>query len=357
MPDEPIPPSTVVVEANLPLVPDKELDLLIKSIEEASKQTKEVLLVLLVASSYILVAVFASRSTDTIQLPLLGVVVSNNLFLGVSPLLIVIPYLYLQLCVKDLRERIRIFDLAKITIRYVPSSGLLLFPFFVTRGFYERRLFRRLTPEEKLKVSGTSYDSYLWTTTMALVWGFAPAILATLWIRFINKQQIESLIPCFALIAAFYGSSVEVTKTRLASIAGVLASLLLILVSVASVANLRRGKALEAAWTASLIVGRHIVNRRQHAFTVAIHVGTWVATAVAGILIALTSFSYTEETDRHWSSLEETWIKLEDRKQNLFYGIAARLLYPFLRSSWKSLAVVVGITAFAITFLIKIFVP
>ena len=72
----------------------KELEWFTKSIEEASKHSREVMLVLLATSFYVLLAVFAARSSESVQLPLLSMSVSNKIFLWVGPLLILVPYLY-----------------------------------------------------------------------------------------------------------------------------------------------------------------------------------------------------------------------------------------------------------------------
>jgi len=72
VPQPHLPPASTV------LSPDKEIELLIKSIEESSKHCRETLIALLVASFYILITVFSYSVTDKVKLPLVGLDVPDN---------------------------------------------------------------------------------------------------------------------------------------------------------------------------------------------------------------------------------------------------------------------------------------
>src|ERR1039458_8828514 len=133
---------------------------------------------------------------QSVELPVLKVAVSSQEFLAVSPLLIVVLYLYLHICVDDLRQRLRIFDRLHLQVAYVPFSRMLLFPSLLTMGFASQNPSVQLPSIDAELSQPTLPKTYVSSIVRLIVWGFAPLVLFLLWVRFIGEQQVVSLIPC-----------------------------------------------------------------------------------------------------------------------------------------------------------------
>ena len=72
---------------------DKELELLIKAIEESSKHARNLLFILVVTSLYVLLAAYSESLEDKLKLPVLAVDVQTQQFNALSPMIILGVYL------------------------------------------------------------------------------------------------------------------------------------------------------------------------------------------------------------------------------------------------------------------------
>jgi hypothetical protein len=176
----------------------------------------------------------------------------------VSPILILALYLYLHICIGDLRRRLRIFEQLNLRLRFAPFAGMLVFPSIITLAFAGPRgrdLLQRADGEmPELALSSL----YVFVVVIVVVWGFAPLILLALWLRFIGQQQMVSLIPCAAVIAALYGSSGGAARSKLSGIMGAIISTALLGISIASVPALRTELSLGPAWAMAVAIGQRV---------------------------------------------------------------------------------------------------
>ncbi len=321
-------------ETSATLSPDKEIDLIIKSIGEASKHSRAVLLVLLVSALYILLSAFSGHAIENVELPILKITVSNQLFLSVSPVLILALYLYLHICIGDLRRRLRIFEQLNLPLRFAPFAGMLVFPSIITLGFAGPRgrdLLRRADGEmPELALSSL----YVFVVVIFVVWVFAPLILLTLWLRFIGQQQLVSLIPCAAIIAALYGSSGGAARSKLSGIMGAIISVTLLGISIASVPALRTELSLGSAWTIAVAIGQRMRANFLPAFS--------GLSGILGFILVIPTFlkifMYPIEEVRVRNYLEELWLSLDSRKRGPIRTVVSRLLYVIAESKSPVLA-------------------
>ncbi len=294
---------------------DKEVEILIKSIEESSKHCRETLIALLVASIYILITVFSYATTDKVKLPLLGLEVPDNLFLLLGPVLVLAPYVYLQICVSDLRGRLAIYEAAILNTVFVPQKNLLLFPSVVTMG-----LLSSFPHSQGLQPSNSSQSTrrfYLYVRgfTWLLVYGFVPLVLLTLWLRFIGQQQVASLIPGLALIVVIEAVAPESHRPRVLRIVLWFMRAVLIAVSVASVPLFRHSRVLAEIWIYALAMG--------HAW------GKPALPAIASVIVATFAvrFAYKNMIELV-KSLPNNWrAPLEDAALSII-----KKLYPIMKS-------------------------
>jgi hypothetical protein len=321
----------------------RELEWLVKSIEEASKHGREVLLVLLATSFYVLLAVFASRANDSVQLPLLSISVSNNVFLWVGPVLVLAPYLYLQVCVRDLMQRLRIFEAFPLDLRYAKERTMLLYPFLLTLGLSKKT--QRVGPQggtESVQLT-VAYDLPLFIATVSVVWCLAPFILLSLWTTFIGRQQSESLVPCFALIAVIYGTFLSGKRTRIGIVIKATLAVILLAVSLISIPALRHSHALEAAWHTAQTFG---VFLGDYAIPVLLAAAA-VATLSLTLGSAVSGISLTDN-EQFRNGLELRWIVASEGK-GIWNAISARILWVLLRLNVSLRQVVVTFFILAVS--------
>lgn len=231
----------------------KEFELLVKSIEEASKHARNLLFVLVVSSIYVLISAFSVAVTEKLTLPALGVDVSTLEFFAISPVVIVGIYLYMHIYVNQLIRRLQIFDSLNIECKTVTSPRMLLFPWlliFATTPFEER---------SGNRISGESLDisrrrprltsTYVYLVSGLTIWCLGPVVLFALWVRFIGQEQLISIIPCICLIISLFVLSSPFTRGRLVGSVVTFSGLVLILITFASVPEYRTLVALDTLWS------------------------------------------------------------------------------------------------------------
>jgi hypothetical protein len=186
---------------------------------------------LLVSSAYILLSAFSKQTLDKVTLPLVNVTVTTSEFFVVAPLVILGEYLYLHIYIRDLREKLTAFRDAGLALPHPELRDMLPFPWIATFAF-----------------SKAKPNIYMRIVTVFLVWLFGPFVLFALWLRFVNQEQLASLIPCSAIIFAVYGNSESVFGRRATKICCPIAGLLLIFISLISVPGIRNAISLEPVW-------------------------------------------------------------------------------------------------------------
>jgi hypothetical protein len=213
------------------ITPEKEAEFLLKSIEESPEHSRNVLMALLVSSAYILLSAFSKQTVDKVTLPLVNVTVTTSEFFVVAPLVILGEYLYLHIYIRDLREKLTAFKNADLSLPHPELRDMLPFPWIATFAFSKDRS-----------------SKYTRIATVFLVWLFGPFALFALWLRFVNQEQITSLIPCSAIIFAVYGNSESVFGRRATKICCPIAGLMLIFISLISVPAIRDPISLDPVW-------------------------------------------------------------------------------------------------------------
>ncbi len=233
----------------------EEYSILLKGIEELSKQARNILLVLLTTSSYVLVAAFSSSITDKIKLPLVAIEVDQSLFLAVGPIAILLVYVYLHVYVREFQGRLfRIENFRNEYNLQLYNPDDMLYPWIL--GFavqqQERKKRRAVQADSLGRSNPIKYESqrFLFVFAVALIWFLGPLVLLTLYLRFVNQQQVISLIPCFAIIITLWigASSVTDIKSRFLKNARLTFSFLFFLVTLASVQELREKTYLSKVW-------------------------------------------------------------------------------------------------------------
>jgi hypothetical protein len=240
--------------ASTALSPDKEIELLVKSIEESSKHCRETLIALLVASFYILITVISYSVTDKVKLPLVGLDVPDSLFLILGPFLVLAPFIYLQICVSDLKGRLAAYEICAFDTVFTPHKNLLLFPSVVTMGLltvFPHANNARLGMED----SPRRFSAFVRVFTVFLIYGFVPVVLLSLWGRFINHQQFESIFPAAAIIIAVQTIAPEYKRSTVMRIVAGLFSATIVAVSFASVPKFRNSHILAYTWVYAVKAG------------------------------------------------------------------------------------------------------
>jgi hypothetical protein len=151
-----------------------------------------------------------------------------------------------------------VYESVPIGLRYVPNRAMLLFPFLLTLGLAKKSRIGPLLPDGTRIQTTVAYDFALFIATICVVWCLAPSILFTLWLTFIGRQQLESLVPSAALIAVVYGTYFRSGQTKLAASLKAGVSLALLAISVASVPRLRQNRVLALTWHTAQVSAAHI---------------------------------------------------------------------------------------------------
>jgi hypothetical protein len=91
--------------------------------------------------------------------------------------------------------------------------------------------------------------------TVFLIYGFVPVVLLSLWGRFINHQQFESIFPAAAIIIAVQTIAPEYKRSTVMRIVAGLFSATIVAVSFASVPKFRNSHILAYTWVYAVKAG------------------------------------------------------------------------------------------------------
>jgi hypothetical protein len=286
------------------LTPDRETDLLIDSIAETSKHSRNVLYIPLAASFYILLSALTGRHLDDVELPVLQVTVTSREFLALGPLIILALYLYLHIYLADLFRKLRAFDELQIQPVSVSDARMLVFPWLPT-------LIKPATTFEgqRRNVVTPAAFTYVALVNTLLLWLSAPIVLFVLWLWFVGKQDAISLVPCLSLIVACFGSSSTSRNRSATIIVSSVIALALLSITVISVPEMR-SHGTSALWVTISGIARRIGIAAARAAGSA---STIIAYAVVGVAAYTKLFLYETEQSRLTAFLEEAWLRLDDR--------------------------------------------
>ncbi len=222
---------------------EKEIEFLIKSIEELSKHCRNILFILSISSVYVLIAAFSGTLEEKLKLPVLNVDVSTGDFFMFSPIIISIVYIYLHIYVRELRDRIFVFKKIDLECKYVPYSEMLLFPWILI--FSEN--YNQSSGKPK---SGMEDHIFLITNLTARfsIWLLGPLVLLALWLQHIGEEKILSIVPCIAVIGSNMASWYYSQRAKSVIITIFIMSGLIIGITLASIPELRSVFYLDLVW-------------------------------------------------------------------------------------------------------------
>ncbi|MCH8041404.1 MAG: hypothetical protein IH977_13835 [Nitrospinae bacterium] len=210
---------------------EKEFELLVKSIEDAAKHARSLLFFLVISSVYVLVAAFSKTVAKQINLPVLNAPVETSYFFAISPVVILGIYLYLHIYIRELTNRLTVFDSLLVACPNVPSPRLLLFPWlFIFSNQRTNSLFLTL-------VSNT------------IIWFFGPIVLFSLWLGYVGQEHISSIIPCLCLIASIFSTTSGHVSQKASGWASGFSGIVLLFITIASVPDYREFFVFEFAWS------------------------------------------------------------------------------------------------------------
>jgi hypothetical protein len=275
MHDQNVPSSEDLTQGRDVFSTEKEIDLLLASIENATKHCRNVFYALLLSGVYILISAYSAKVTDRVELPLLKVTVTNHEFLAVSPILILSMYLYLHIHIEDLRRKLRQYDSVPLETRYVPKREFL-FPWLFVLSFAEA------SPKAATRREGSRL--YIVGSTLTAIWIFAPAILFILWLRFVGSQQAISLVPCIAFVATLYGASGGATRNSIWAGAAALLSAVLIITTIMSVPELKHMLPFAFRWEI-VVAALRAMGGRVLAFIFALAVANTFVRLIIGAVV------------------------------------------------------------------------
>lgn len=241
------------------LTVQEELAHLLKGVEETCKHARSILFALTTTSAFVLIAALSDSEEGAIELPLVGNAIPQGQFFVWGPLLVLALYLYLQVYVQELRgrfDRLCAFQ-ARLTSA-VPRD--LLFPWLLVIALESERQQR-----ERAASSGplSNADSlgraapitalpvpYLYPLAVAIVWLLGPLVLAVLLLEYLQEEKAVAIVPCGAFVVAGWVAVVSVRRNRswVESSAWGLAGAAVVMVTLASVPDLRERTYLAAIW-------------------------------------------------------------------------------------------------------------
>ncbi len=173
---------------------EKGFDLLVKSIEEASKHARNLLFLLVVTSIYILITAFASETNGKLKLPIIPGEVPIETFLAISPLVILSIHWYLNIYITDLNYRLTTFDELNVNCHIkIQDPRILLFPWVLT--FPDRKNSTLKKYNQKILGPGSKFFNSARSIFLFIIFALGPIVLHALWIRFLGKGLTISIIP------------------------------------------------------------------------------------------------------------------------------------------------------------------
>lgn len=227
----------------------KELELLTKSIEEASKHARNILFALVVSSIYVIISAFSQQPGDELTLPIMQSKVTKEEFFAFSPIVILFIYAYLHIYVRDLRIRIETFRRTGIECKNIDSPEMLLFPWILNFGYYSIYTMESSAPGEDIERKSRARSSiYIRIVAIFTIWALAPLVLLSLWVKFIQEENTVSMVPfaCFGFSLFIMTSSFLVRTFANVTIAVICSTLFVI--TLASIPDYSTALGLTNIW-------------------------------------------------------------------------------------------------------------
>jgi energy-coupling factor transporter ATP-binding protein EcfA2 len=231
-----------------------ELGHLLHGIEETSKQARSILFALTTTSAFVVVAAFSDSPSGSIKLPIVGNEIHPDQFFFWSPLVVLAVYLYLQVYIQELVGRFdRLYQFQEKVSVAVSSPRDLLFPWFFVIALESRRQKQEKIRADQLARSAPIIDpsvQYIYPLAVSLIWLLGPAVLAALLFAFLREERAVAIVPCiaFLLSGGVAVGFVQSNRSRIASLAWVVAGVSVFLLTLASVPELRERTYLAALW-------------------------------------------------------------------------------------------------------------
>ena len=224
----------------------KELDLLMTSIEEASKHARNLLLALLVSAVYVLITAYAGTVSDNLKLPVFDVEVHIGAFYAISPIIVLGIYLYMHVYVGEVKRRLRMFDGVTVECHFVSNARTLLFPWLLTFYVY------RTTPKAIGTPSEANDDDaprlYVSWVSGFIINLLGPLVLFTLWINFVGREDPISIIPCLCFVITLFSVSASTSAGRTGNALATLFGVAILVITLASVPSYRETLRLSELW-------------------------------------------------------------------------------------------------------------
>ena len=167
---------------------EKELEIFLGTVEEASKHTRSLPFLLLLTSIYVVVAAYTGDwQSETLVLPLVEAEISRRWFFAISPIFILFNYVYFHMYLKDLIKRGMIFHQMDIKTVLVEKK-YLFYPWILPR-------------DERDYEMATRSFGYKFTTFCidVVFWWYGSFVLLMILMAYIFQNDIAALVPyaCF----------------------------------------------------------------------------------------------------------------------------------------------------------------
>ncbi|MBT5185631.1 MAG: hypothetical protein HOM01_02410 [Kordiimonadaceae bacterium] len=153
---------------------EKELEIFLSTVEEASKHTRSLLFLLILTSIYVVVAAYTGDWTsETLVLPIIETEISRRWFFMISPIFILFNYVYFHMFLKDLIKRGEIFRNMDIETSLLDKK-FLFYPWI-------------LPPEERDYEIATRSFGYKFTLFWVnlIFWWYGPFVLLLILLAYI----------------------------------------------------------------------------------------------------------------------------------------------------------------------------
>ncbi len=271
---------------------EKEFDLIVNSIAEASKHSRNLLFLLIASSLYVLITAFSNTASNELLLPVFGVTVATKDFFAVSPIVIVAVFLYLHIYVGQLARRLQKYDELTIdldTNTFSPDPRIYLFPWILTFSEFARepRYFDKTNQLQgysktiKIRVSENlnrvgPLNKFAPIISNLLIWYLGPLVLVVIWIQFLAQHQLISVIPALCLVIALGILFSEKYEKLQFYILWIFSSTIIMLSNFAVVPSYRSAIGLDAVWAPlKLFLTILKLNEMSQIFGTLINFGLW----------------------------------------------------------------------------------
>lgn len=296
----------------LKLAESKELDLVLKSIEEASKHARNLLFILVISSIFVLITAYSGGVKAELLLPVLAVRVKPSEFFVISPVVILCIYAYMHIYVNELKYRISIYDGMNIKLSSSADSRVLLFPWLLTFNSSFPLKLKNLKKDGLIKRANLP-SLYVYLVSSFLVVLLGPTILFAMWVKFVGNEDPVSIIPCICLIVSCFLSLPNINLSKWINVAVTVLSFMFLAITILSVPDFRRFVAFEEFW-AIIKGGAPLLKDIARDFFMAVLYTTGLL-AVLGKALDELLLERHKMVIADW--LIDKWINISDRKRNI----------------------------------------